>query len=726
MIGTMLGNRYELLEKVGEGGMAVVYKAKCHLLNRFVAVKVLKSEFSGDKEFVEKFKREATAAASLTDNNIVNTYDVGTQDGINYIVMEYVNGKTLKEIIRKKGILEVEEALDYGLQIAKALNCAHRNNIIHRDIKPHNIIVTEDGVVKVMDFGIAKASNSVTITNTSKVMGSAHYFSPEQAKGSYVDFRTDIYSLGIVLYEMLTGKVPFDADSPVSVALKHIQENPIPPKQLNPNLPDGLNNLILKAIEKEPIKRYQTINELISDLQNLKNNWNYKIQPNTLDDDNTRVMDTASINNLINAQAKKSTPNNQAQDEEDLDDEEEDEYDDEDSSDGHIGKNKKKILIVSLSLVLALCLGMLVAYLSFGGKPSTNNVTVPQIVGMSQADAKQALEKVGLKLLVAGTQQSDKAAGTVIKCNPDQGSSVQKGTEIRVYISGTSASTVPDLKGITLSEAKDILSKSGIKLGNVTTEYSDTVDKDKVIRQTPDPDSPVTSDTEVTLVVSSGTDQSKTKVPNLTSPALKYSDAVSQLKNAGLTVGKETVIATSDKNQDQLIISQSKDAGISVAKGTAVDISYYKYGTTVPNVIGLSEDQATSKLTSSHLKVNVQTATTLPPGVNVSENQVCKQDPGSSSTIIDIDSTVTIYIYQQQTQSKQAKIGQYAGKKFSEVKDELNQLKSLGLSIIIKDKSGNTISFDSLNNSDEFESQTPSAGTIVTIGKDTLILTLNR
>lgn len=693
MIGTMLGNRYELLEKVGEGGMAIVYKAKDHVLNRYVAAKILKSEFSGDKEFVEKFKREATAAASLTDNNIVNTYDVGTQDGINYIVMEYINGKTLKEIIRKKGILDIGEALDYGTQIAKALSCAHRNNIIHRDIKPHNIMVTEDGLVKVTDFGIAKASNSVTITNTNKVMGSAHYFSPEQAKGSYVDFRTDIYSLGIVMYEMLTGKVPFDADSPVSVALKHIQESPVPPKQLNPKIPDGLNDLVLKSIEKEPIKRYQNIGELITDLQNLKNNWNYKIQPNTLDDDNTRVMDTASINNLINAQPKKSKPNDPDQDEEE---EEEEDFDDEDSSDKHVGKNKKKILIVSLSLVLALCLGMLVAYLNYKGNitGNTNMVTVPKIVGMKEAAAKDALNKVGLKLLVAGNEQSDKPVGTVIRCNPSEGSSASKGSEVRVYLSGTSDNTVPDLRNISLDEAKNILSQKGIQLGKVTTKPSDSVAKDTVIDQSPDPDTPVTSDTVVNLVVSSGPDQSLTTVPNLLT--LKYADAKAALTSANLTVGKETIIYTLDPSLDLKMYSQSRAAGSSVPKGTAIDISYYKLGTTVPSVIGLSQADATSQLTGKQLQVNVKTTTTLPSGVNVSSGQVCAQSPSGSSTPVAIGSTVTITVYEPGNST----IPNFKGQTYGDVKNQIASLEQSGITVVFKDSTGANIPEGNLKNSD--------------------------
>ncbi len=306
MIGTKLGNRYELLEKVGEGGMATVYKAKCHYLNRFVAIKILKEQFCSDKEFVEKFKREATSVASLSDNNIVNIYDVGSENNIHYIVMEYVDGKTLKELIVEKGRIDPKETVRISKQIASALVCAHRNNIIHRDIKPHNILVTKEGIVKVTDFGIAKASNSATITNSSKVMGSAHYFSPEQAKGSFVDSRTDIYSLGIVMYEMLVGKVPFDGESPVSVAVKHIQNEVVAPKEIDDKIPESLNSLVLKCLEKNPVKRYQTIKNLEEDLARIENNENIlNGSSNISENDVTRVMDTAVINDKIKENGSK-------------------------------------------------------------------------------------------------------------------------------------------------------------------------------------------------------------------------------------------------------------------------------------------------------------------------------------------------------------------------------------------------------------------------------------
>ena len=293
MIGQILGNRYEILEKIGEGGMSEVYKARCNKLNRFVAVKILKESLANNEEIVEKFKKEATAIAALSDNNIVNVLDVGTQDNINYIVMELVKGKTLKELIVEFGKMNYETAVKIGIQVAKALDCAHKNGIIHRDVKPQNILVTEDGVIKVTDFGIAKSSGSKTLTNSSTVMGSAHYFSPEQAKGSFLDVRTDLYSLGVVLYEMTTGRLPFDAESPVTVALKHIQEEPIPPKQINSKIPESLNNLILKAMSKDPNKRYQTARELINDLQKIKDDPNVKIGADLNEDDGHTIIMSA-------------------------------------------------------------------------------------------------------------------------------------------------------------------------------------------------------------------------------------------------------------------------------------------------------------------------------------------------------------------------------------------------------------------------------------------------
>jgi len=295
MLGTLLLNRYELLEKIGEGGMGTVYKAKCHLLNRFVAVKILKTELSDDEEFVARFKKEGTSIARLSHPNIVNVYDIGSENHINFIVMEYINGKTLKEVINENGRLSSEETLNIVLQITKALECAHKNNIIHRDIKPDNIMIKEDNVAKVMDFGIAKVVGSVTVTNSNKIMGSVRYFSPEQAKGNFVDCRTDIYSLGIVMYEMVTGKVPYNAESAITIAMMHIQQTVTAPKEIITDIPENINQVILRAMQKEPIKRYQTAKGMSDVLSAIKVDPNYKVEVNNGVDDDTNIMNDAKV-----------------------------------------------------------------------------------------------------------------------------------------------------------------------------------------------------------------------------------------------------------------------------------------------------------------------------------------------------------------------------------------------------------------------------------------------
>ncbi len=285
MIRTLLLDRYELLEKIGEGGMGTVYKAKCHLLNRFVAVKILKTVLNSDEEFIDRFKKEGTSIAKLSHLNIVNIYDVCSEGLINFIVMEYINGKTLKQLIKENGRLSFEKTLNIVLQITEALECVHKNNIIHRDIKPDNIMITEDNIVKVMDFG--------TVTNSNKIMGSVHYFSPEQAKGNVVDCRTDIYSLGIVVYEMVTGRVPYDAESAITIAIMHIQKMVTAPKEIITDIPGNINQVILKAMQKEPIKRYQTAKEMAEILRAIKENFNYKVEVNNGLDDFTTVMSKA-------------------------------------------------------------------------------------------------------------------------------------------------------------------------------------------------------------------------------------------------------------------------------------------------------------------------------------------------------------------------------------------------------------------------------------------------
>lgn len=564
MIGTLLGNRYELLEKIGEGGMAEVYKAKCHLLNRFVAVKILKNELLKDSQFVDKFKREATAVASLSDNNIVNIYDVGSQNSIHYIVMEYVKGKTLKEFIKEKGKLNEEETINIAIQIAKALGCAHRNNIIHRDIKPHNILVTEEGLVKVTDFGIAKATNSVTITNTSKVMGSAHYFSPEQAKGSFVDARTDIYSLGIVIYEMITGKVPYDADSPVSVALKHIQEQAIPPKNIVPNISNDINNVILKAIEKEPIKRYQSIKEMLQDLKKLKNKEKINVTFSDMDEDRTRVMkavkvDSSNYNKSTNNVNEKSGNYNTRD---------------------NMNNKKRGMIIATTSIILILITVFASGYMIFNkfissGDESTKDVIVPKIVGLSKDEAKSSVESKNL-IFVANYQESDKEEGIVLDCNPKEGTTVKSNSEVRVIISGgKDKSSVPDLKEVDLEIARKILSRYNLQLGNVEYAYDDKIPKNSIISQNPSSNDKVEENSKVNVVVSKGVEIKYSTVPSLNGKTIEQAKVL--LANANLKLGNSNVQATGDESLQGKIFNQSIEHGVQAEEGTMISVTYYVF-----------------------------------------------------------------------------------------------------------------------------------------------------
>lgn len=411
--------------------MSEVFKARCNKLNRFVAVKILKKEFCDNEEIVEKFKGEATAIAKLNDSNIVNILDVGTQEDINYIVMELVDGKTLKEIIQKTGKMNYESAIVAAIQVAKALDCAHRNKIIHRDVKPQNILVADNGVIKVTDFGIAKSTTSSTITNTSTIMGSAHYLSPEQAKGGFIDYRTDLYSLGVVIYEMVTGALPFEADTAVTIALKHLQEQVVPPKNINAKIPDSLNKLILKCMEKEPNKRYQTAQEVIKDLEKIKENPNAVIDK-VCDDQHTIIM--SAVTEEIAKQSAIKTVSTSDNDYDDYDDDYDD-YDDEDEfkEKKFNGKKTKKILLGvggGIFLIL-LCVGIFTLVSSGVGK----EVELPNIIGMTLDEAKSKLEGMELTLVDAGSEKSDEPEGTIIKSDPKAGSSVKAKSKIRVIVS---------------------------------------------------------------------------------------------------------------------------------------------------------------------------------------------------------------------------------------------------------------------------------------------------
>jgi serine/threonine-protein kinase len=487
--------------------------------------------------------------------------------------MEYVKGKTLKDIIKQVGKMNYETAISVAVQIARALDCAHRNNIIHRDVKPQNILVTEDGVMKVTDFGIAKSATSETITNTSTIMGSAHYLSPEQAKGSYIDCRTDLYSLGIVLYEMVTGTLPFQADTAVTIALKHLQEEVVPPKNVNSKIPDSLNQLILKAMEKEPVKRYQTAKEMISDLQKIKDDPNAKIDINEDNNDHTIIM--SAVTQQMSRQESINNKNNDEDDEY----EDDDYYDDDDEKSGLVSKSK--IIKIGVGIILLLLLaGLGVAAFKMatpGTITSTKEVKVPDLVGKNIDDAKKQLETLNLVLIEADREINDAAEGTIIQMKPDADTMVKEKSEVRVRVSsGPKGNKMPDLEGRDLSEAKIILKSFGIEAENIKSseDFSDDVPKGQIMGQTPKKETEVNSKTAVTLVISKGPEIKLSKVPNVL--GLDVESAKSGLVDVKLKANVKEK-ETQNQSEDGKVLSQSIEANKSVEQGTSITIEVGKY-----------------------------------------------------------------------------------------------------------------------------------------------------
>lgn len=632
MIGEVLGNRYELIEKIGEGGMAIVYKARDNKLNRLVAVKILKKEFANNKDISDKFKKEATALANFSDANIVNILDVGHEEegNIDYFVMEYVSGKTLKELIVENGKLNYTVSIGIATQIAKALECAHKNNIIHRDVKPQNILVTESGMVKVTDFGIAKSSTSATITNTTTIMGSAHYLSPEQAKGTFIDLRSDIYSLGIVLYEMVTGILPFDAESPVTIALKHIQSEPIDPKKYAPSIPDGLNNLIIKCMSKEPINRYQNCRELINDLQKIKENPNTSINAKMkYDDDRTIIMEPirpeSIVNTDVNVERKKSSYT-KADFENDEDENEEEHEEDFRSSTTNLkknnnskknnnNKNKTIIIIGAIAIAVLLIGGIAFGYKSLTGGnssiSSSKTVPVPDITGMTVENATKELKKVGLKIKVVETIESDKEENTIVEMNPVADTEAKKGDTIEVKISGgLSKVIVPDLRDYDVNYIKDLLKQKGLDW-NINYQYSENIKSGYLISQYPERDSEVVKGSVIELTISQGKKEKFVSVSNYLGQ--NVDNAKKNLESLGLTVILKEQ-STDKESENGIVLSQSLESGTKISAGAKITLTYGKY--TPPSDIdvsqylsvGMSLADATSALNSAGISYSISGA----------------------------------------------------------------------------------------------------------------------
>lgn len=481
MIGKTLGGRYEIIEQIGGGGMALVYKCLDLLLNRKVAVKVLRSQFVHDEEFIRRFRREAQAAASLSHPNVVSIYDVGQEGDIHYIVMEYIDGTNLNEIIKERAPLPVEEAIHYSMQICDALGHAHQNEIIHRDIKPHNILIGKNGRVKVTDFGIARAVTSSTITQTGSVVGSVHYFSPEHAKGTSTGEKSDLYSLGIVMYQMLTGKLPFLGESPISVALKHLQEDVEDPRNVNPAIPQSVENIILKSMRKKPSERYDSAREMMQDLETCltpeRRNEPKISFWDDLDEESTRVVPAIRSNQLATAASDDEVPSADSASEEE--------------KGNSVGKTKKKwtkrpgVWITILLILLVLVAGL--AYFVKQQYSVSKTEEVPFVENLKLEEAVEKLKAVGLTYEVKREFNEEKEKDVVFKQDPKKGEKLERNSKVTLYVSdGPELKKMPALKNSKIQEAKNQLLALGIKEDQITitNKYSDS-DPDVVLAQTP-------------------------------------------------------------------------------------------------------------------------------------------------------------------------------------------------------------------------------------------------
>ena len=684
--GTILGDRYEILEKIGTGGMAEVFKGKDHKLNRYVAVKVLKEEFRDNDGFVKKFKEEAQAAAGLAHPNIVNVYDVGDENGIYYIVMELVEGITLKNYIERKGRLTIKEATSIAIQVSAGLEVAHNNHIVHRDIKPQNIIISREGKVKVTDFGIAKATTSQT--TTSSAMGSVHYASPEQARGGYVDHRSDIYSLGIVMYEMVTGRVPFDGETAVTVAVKHLQEQMVPPSKYCPEIPYSLEQIIKKCTEKSPDRRYQDIGDLMADLkQSLVDPDGDLVQMVDLDEQAKTVIMTKGTTSKV----KESRRVNLSKDEdEDEDDEEEDEDSEDDEDDEELSPTVERAMtIAGVVLAVIIVIIMLLLFskvLGIGKKSNTdtsdsqqteqsadeeddsssasqgNTVNMPSLLGKTYAEARTVLEELGLKIERGESEKSNQySAGQIIAQSEESGNSVKVGTTVTVTLaaagstassdgtsstgSTTSSTTttttnskvkVPSVVGKDENAAKSAITAAGLTVGTVSEASSDTVESGLVISQSPSANSETESGGKVNIVLSSG--PNKKKVTDVIGH--ESSRAQSELAGDGFKVEvKETY---SDDMRAGLVVSTSPDRGTYVQPGSTVTITVSKgrEQVTIPSVsVGMTYEEAVEALNDAGFKGIVKEATEY--SASVGNGFVTRYSP---SKTVDPDGTVTIYV----------------------------------------------------------------------------------
>ena len=622
--GSYLINRYEIIMKIGSGGMADVYKAKDHVLNRLVAIKVLKQEYSTDATFVKKFRVEAQSAAGLSHPNIVNVYDVGEDDGVYFIVMELVQGITLKNYIDMKGKLDIREALNISVQIASGLSAAHENRIIHRDIKPQNIIMSRDGKVKVTDFGIAKVADSTTVTTTAA--GTVHYISPEQARGGYSDERSDIYSLGITMYEMVTGRVPFEGETNVAVALMHIQSEITPPRQLEPSIPVSFEKIILKCTQKKPERRYASARELIADLRKVLTHpdGEYVIIPGAIPQGRTIVMNDNDIDSLKAASLRKNlgTKPEETYVEEPEEEEEEKPVQkpiqkpvqkkrpvkkkdiEEDDDDEEVNPALSKVMMalgIGGFIILAVIIFFIIGHAAgfFGGSGSLfghknkdtstesistesvsdtssdtstagERVKVPDLSKKTEDEAKAALKELRLGVNVQTGTSDDVPEGQVYDQSPAAGTKVDVHTQVTINISsGKEKFSLDDVTGMQYQQAQAQLENDGLVV-SLEFDYSDSVGSDKVISTSPKAGSQVAKGDTITITASKGKETKTTIVPNLLGQNIDA--AIQMIKDAGLTYnGKSSDY--SDSYSENQVMDQSISAGKTVDEGTTISLT---------------------------------------------------------------------------------------------------------------------------------------------------------
>lgn len=672
--GIVLGKRYQILSKIGTGGMADVYKGKDTMLNRYVAVKVLKKEYRENESFVRKFRSEAQAAAGLLHPNIVNVYDVGSDRGLYYMVMELVEGITLKEYIEKKGKIMHRELISIAIQMCSGIGAAHEAGLIHRDIKPQNIMISKDGKVKVTDFGIAKAVTSNTVTTNA--MGSVHYSSPEQVRGGFSDQKSDIYSIGITLFEMATGEVPFDGESTVAVAMKHLKDEITPPSELNEDIPYSLERIILKCTQKNAERRYANVNALIRDLKHslvdpegdfvvippLNNADTVIITDEDLDDIRSSSYDEYDDDEYDDDEYDDEYDDDEYDDEYDTDMYDTDEYDDDEYDDDEYdddeydrrGKKKnsddvnprmKKVMkiltVVVVVIILAIVIfavGKAAGVFKFGpslnlNKTETNTVKVPDVRGMTEDEAKKALNSKGLGYEVVSREESEEyEEGLVSSQTPEAGNKVKKNTKVQVVVSSGligQSITIPDVSGMSEDDAKRALENEGFE--NISSEYaySDTVSEGDVIETTPSANTQASKDTAIIMKISKGAE--KKTVPSVVGK--NDQDAQNEIIAAGLSV--TVTYEYDDHVEEGKVISQSLNAGKKVAAGTTVEITVSRgeeppEQVSVPPVTSSSLDNAKQLIRSAGLTVG---SITYENSDSVASGCVISCDPGEGSNV---------------------------------------------------------------------------------------------